>query len=193
MKFETGDQTDQRLIQALQHEYRRSTDAFADFLACAPVLVTGGGDRDLRYAAYNAYARLLHHLYEFLMGCAARRRGDTRPLRANEAEALITDHLQRILNARRTVILAGRAQPWENGLEAYPETAPSGFASAFRRCRNITQAHVAADRSTLDLSDFYQRNHGFIVMMLEDAALAWGPREGGFPDLGAVTGFSISA
>ena len=190
MKFETGDQTDQRLIQALQHEYRRSTDAFEDFIACAPVLVVGGG-RDVRYAAYNAYARLLHHLYEFLMGCAARRRRDTRALRADEADALITDHLQRILDARRTAILAGRAPPWENGLEAYPESAPPGFASAFRRCRNITQAHVAADRSTLNLSDFYKRNHLFIKIMLEDAALAWGSRDGAFPNLGAVTDFSI--
>ena len=112
------------------------------------------GGRDARYVAYNAYARLLHHLYEFLLGCGARRRRDTRSLRADEAETLITAHLQRILNVRRDAILAGKAPPWENGLQFYPEIVPSGFALAFRRCRNITQAHVAADRSTLDLSEF---------------------------------------
>jgi hypothetical protein len=152
---------------------------------------TGVASRRSRYAAYNAYARLVHHLYEFLMGCAARRQRDTRPLRAEQADALVTDHLQRILNARREIILAGRAPLWENGLEAYPKTAPAGFASTFRRHRNITQGHVAPDRSTLDLSEFYKSYHRFIVMMLQDASYAWGPREGDLPDMGAITAFSL--
>ena len=191
MRFEQGDETDRKLVQALQHEFLRCRDAFDDFLSYAPGLVTGAGSRRNRYAAYNAYARLVHHLYEFLMGCAARQQRDTRSLRAEQADALVTDHLQRILNVRRAVILAGGTPPWENGLEAYPETAPAGFASAFRRHRNITQAHVAPDRSTLDLSEFYKSYHHFIVIMLQDASFAWGPREGGLPDLGAITAFSL--
>lgn len=191
MRFELNDETDQKLVQALQHEFLRCRDAFDDFLGYAPELLTGTGNRRDRYAAYNAYARLVHHLYEFLMGCAARRQRDTRPLRAEQADALITHHLQRILNARRAVILAGRSPPRENGLEAYPETAPAEFASTFRRYRNITQAHVSPDRSTLDLSGFYKSYHGFIVLLLQDASFAWGPREGGLPDLGAATAFSL--
>lgn len=191
MRFELGDETDRKLVQALQHEFLRCRDAFDDFLAYAPELVTGAGSRRSSYAGYNAYARLVHHLYEFLMGCASRRQRDTRPLRAEQADALVTDHLQRILNARRAAILAGRAPPWENGLEAYPDTVPAAFASALRRHRNITQAHVAPNRSTLNLSEFYESYHRFIVMLLQDASFAWGAGEGDLPDMGAITAFSL--
>ena len=51
--------------------------------------------------------------------------------------------------------------------------------------------HVAPDRSTLDLSEFYKSYHHFIVIMLQDASFAWGPREGGLPDMGAITAFSL--
>jgi hypothetical protein len=193
MRFEYGDETDRRLVQSLQHEYMRCRDAFGAFVLCAPSLIDPNGHRTDKYFAYNAYARLIHHLYEFLMGCASRRQGDTRPLRAEQADRLVTDHLQRILTARRRAILAGQAPSWENGLEAYPETAPSDFASSFRRHRNVALAHVAPDRSVLDLSDFYSSSHRYLVMMLEDASFAWGPRGGELPDLGAITAFSIGA
>jgi len=77
MRFELGDETDRKLVQALQHEFLRCRDAFDDFLAYAPELVTGAGSRRNSYAGYNAYARLVHYLYEFLMGCASRRQRDT--------------------------------------------------------------------------------------------------------------------
>lgn len=193
MRFEYGEETDRRLVQSLQHEYLRCREAFDEFVRCAPGLLAANGHRTARYVAYNAYARLIHHLYEFLMGCASRQQWDTRPLRADEAGSLITDHLQRILTARRRAILAGQSPSWENGLESYPETAPSDFASSFRRHRNVVLAHVAADRSVLDLSDFYSSSHRYLVMMLDDASFAWGPRGDQLPDLGAITAFSIGA
>lgn len=77
MKFEIGDETDRQLVQGLQHEIMRCRRAYAEFSACAPALLAGRRERQLSYVAYNAYARYIHHLYEFLLGCGSRRRGDT--------------------------------------------------------------------------------------------------------------------
>lgn len=191
MKFEIGDETDRQLVQGLQHEIMRCRRAYAEFSACAPALLAGRRERQLSYVAYNAYARYIHHLYEFLLGCGSRRRGDTHPLQAEAADELITTHLQRILTVRRQMILAGRTDARGNGLEAYPAVVPSGFATEFRRLRNTTIAHVTPKRAAADLSRFYRENNFLLFLMVEDASFAWGDREGDFPDLGAMTAFSI--
>jgi len=191
MQFCKDDETHSQFVRSLHHEFLRCRDAYAEFVARAPGLLTGQENREQSYAAYNAYARFVHHLYEFLLGCGSRQRGDTRPLRADEADRLITTHLLRILSSRRQAVLAGLAPPWGNRLDSCLEIPPADFATEFRRHRNIAQGHVGPARSLLDLSRFYSLHHPYLAAMLEDASFAWGGHDRPFPDLGAVTAFFI--
>ncbi|WP_175874061.1 hypothetical protein [Burkholderia sp. BCC0397] len=57
MKFNAGDETDQKLCLMLRHEYLRCGEALADFKLYAQQLQRGEDSRAISYRAYNAYAR----------------------------------------------------------------------------------------------------------------------------------------
>jgi hypothetical protein len=174
MKFQTGDATDGALCVALKHEFLRCDDAFNDFAASARIMITQGENPRIAYRTYNAYARFIHHLYEFMMGAIARDRGDTAQLSADWAERYIASHTQRILTNRREAIKNGTAPSWENHISCYPEKIPPTFPADFRRCRNIVTGHVKFERSSLNLSDFYDRYHQYLYMLYFEAKSWWG-------------------
>jgi hypothetical protein len=157
MKFKLGDATDIALCVALKHEFLRCDDAFNDFALSAKTMIVHGENRRIAYKTYNAYARFIHHLYEFMMGAIARDRLDTKQLEAEWADRYIASHTQRILTNRREAILNGTAPPWENHISAYPEKIPANFPKDFRRYRNVVSGHVKHERSDLSLSDFTTR------------------------------------
>jgi hypothetical protein len=68
-------------------------------------------DRRRRVAlkTYNAYARFIHHLYEFVMGAVMRDRQDTKTLDSELADRYLASELQRALTRRRDAILDGTA------------------------------------------------------------------------------------
>jgi hypothetical protein len=72
MKFSSGDETDTALAAALKHEFLRCMDAFDDFATSAKATIMQGENRRIAFRTYNAYGRFIHHLYEFLLGAAAR-------------------------------------------------------------------------------------------------------------------------
>jgi hypothetical protein len=74
MKFQIGDTTDTALCVALKHEFLRCDDAFNDFASSAKIMITQGENRRIAYKTYNAYARFIHHLYEFMLSAVARDR-----------------------------------------------------------------------------------------------------------------------
>src|ERR1700677_5313393 len=94
MKFTTGSETDTAHCIALKHEFLRCEDAFKEFekFATATIMIaqaeenTGAAPfaydgRWMAFKMYNAYARFVHHLYEFFLGAMVRERGDTAQLR----------------------------------------------------------------------------------------------------------------
>jgi hypothetical protein len=133
MKFQPGDATDTALCVALKHEFLRCDDAFNDFASSATTMIEQGENRRIAYKTYNAYARFIHHLYEFILGAVAREQGDTAQLSPDWAERYIASHTQRILTNRRNDILNGTAPVWENHISAYPEKIPPAFAAEFRK------------------------------------------------------------
>jgi hypothetical protein len=191
MKFHHGDATDTDLCIVLKHEFLRCDDAFNDFASSATIMITQGENRRIAYRTYDAYARFIHHLYEFMMAAVARERGDTAQLESDLAERYIASHAQRILTNRREAILNGTAPAWENHISSYPETIPPTFAAEFRRFRNTVSAHAKFERSNLDLSDFYDRNHKYLYMLYRDAQSWWGRLGDDFPDLKEITAFSV--
>jgi hypothetical protein len=191
LKFKLGDETDRQHCIAMQHEFLRSHDAYVDFDTLGRILLQKGDDSWLAYRTYNAYSRFIHHLYEFLLGVLARERGDTAQIRAEIADPYVTAQLQRILNNKRQAIKDGTAPIWENSIDYYPEEVPKDFAREFREYRNKVSGHVTHTRSSLSLSDFYDRNHKFLNLLYREGYSWWGVQGRGFPDLDEITKFSL--
>jgi len=190
-KMKLTSATDKALCVALKHECLRCIDAFNDFAASATISVTQGENRMIAFKSYNAYARFILHLYEFMLGAIAREQGDTTLPRGKIADAHISSHARRILRKRREAILNGTAPVWENHISAYPEELPKEFAEAFRHCRNYASVHVSAKRSRFNLSEFYDKYHLFLYLLYYDVKGWWGRVENEFPDLDEITAFSI--
>jgi hypothetical protein len=191
MKFQIGDAIDTKLCVALKHEFLRCDDAFNDFASSAKIIIAQGENWRIAYKTYNAYARFIHHLYEFMIGAVARDRQDTKQLKSDLANRYIASHTQRILTNRREAILNGTAPTWENQINYYPERIPSTFATDFRRFRNITSGHVTYERSDLSLTNFYDQSHKYLYMLYYDAKSWWGRQGNEFPDLKEITAFSV--
>jgi hypothetical protein len=192
VKFVCGDSTDQALCIGLNHEFLRCDDAFNDFVKSATATLKQPNDRRLSCRAYNDYARFLHHLYEFMIGAESRERGDTDKAKTEWKDAYIARHAQRVLGIRREAILNGTAPAWENHISAFPVTIPDNFAVEFRQIRNAVFGHVLAKRASLNLSDFYERNHKFVYMLYHESRNWWSLRDHSFPALGQITAFSVA-
>lgn len=191
MKFKIGDETDKALCVALKHEFLRCDDAFNQFASAGTELITRGQDRRLAYNAYNAYARFIHHLYEFALCAINRDRSDTTELRGLNADRYVASYMQRSLSKRRDAQLDGRAPSWENHISAFPESIPATLATDFRHARNIASAHAGVKRAKLNLSEFYDRYHKFLHIFYKDAQDWWGRSSEEFPDLEEITAFSL--
>ena len=183
MKFTIGDQTDRDQCVALQDEFLHCSDAFNHFRALATVAISAGQDPWRSYRTRHAYSAFIHHLYEFMRGAHAREALNTqttnkkltRSERAKLDEAYISHHTQRLLTNRRVAIQNGTAPVWENDISYYPEKIPQEFAKTFREYRN-NHAHVTHERSKLNLTEFYEKYHKYLFLLLQDA-LWWSPRD----------------
>ena len=205
MKFATGSDTDIAHCIALKHEFLRCEDAFKEFEKFGTAMImtaqaheksgapaTANESRWMAFKTYNAYARFVHHLYEFLLGALARERGDTARIRAEDADRWIQANAQRVLTGRRSAILNGTAPSWENHISAFPENVPPEFAAEFRAVRNKANGHVTHERASKSLTEFYDKNHKFLYMTYWNCLGFWGAhRNEVFPDLQEITDFSI--
>lgn len=196
MKFRIGDETDSSLCVALQHELLRCHEALSEFCAHATRSILLGEDKWLAFKMYNAYSHFVLHLYEFMAGALARDLRNSTIAAANKertakVEHFISTQVQRILRNKRRAITNGTAPAWENALSSYPEKAPLEFAKDFRDCRNKVAGHVSYKRTTLNLSDFYDRYHLYLHLLYRDALSSWWPAGTQFPDLKKITDFSV--
>lgn len=170
MKFALGDETDRSLCAVISHEYLRCDDALQEFARLREQMMTTGDDRRLSYAAYNAYARFVHHLYEFNMACAQREKLNTSfRVTDDDADRLIASHADRAIRVKRQGYNqhAFGARPFE------PIPVLIEFAKAFRTARNTTNGHAKYQRYTLSLSDFFTRYHRFLLDMHNAARHMW--------------------
>jgi len=205
MKFKPGDSTDSAHCTALKHEFLRCEDAFRDFETYGTMMImraqaeaegaappAAEETRFIAYKTYNAYARFIHHLYEFMVGAIAREKSDTAQMEAAEKDLYIMSHAQRVLTGRRQAILNGTAPAWEHHISAFPEKVPAEFAEQFRKMRNKISGHVTHERSAISLSDFYDEFHKFVYMLYQNCRGHWSLlRDKEFPDLNEITKFSV--
>jgi hypothetical protein len=204
VKFKPGDKLDSAHCTALKHEFLRCEDAFKDFETYGTLMIMKAQaeaagraeaspeeNRLIAYKTYNAYARFIHHLYEFTLGAFQRDRGDTMKLQGAIATRYIQGYAQHVLTGRRQAILNGTAPAWENDISYYPAKAPPEFATKFRQLRNKISAHVTHERSSIDLTDFYEKYHKYVHMLYWNCLGHWGLRDKEFPDLNEITRFSV--
>lgn len=196
MKFKHGDKIDEQHCKALQHEFFRCHDAFTEFVALAMQNLSAGDDKITAYRMYNAYARFIHHLYEFMAGALARELNDTRIAKTNQevqtrVEQYIAAHTARLLGNKRQAIDNVKAPGWKQALASLPKSAPPEFASRFREHRNIVSGHVKHERATLNLREFYQTYHFYMFLLYRDAYGWWGLKGKEMPDLDEITSFSV--
>lgn len=205
MKFKLGDDIDIAHCTALKHEFLCCEDAFKDFERCAHVLILKAQadeeranipiaheNRFIAFKTYNAYARFIHHLYEFMVGALARETGTTARIEPQVVERYIMSHTNRILRGKREAILNGTAPAWENHISAYPESVPPKFAQEFRMFRNKISGHVKYERCAMSLSEFYDKYHKYLYMLYWNCLGHWGShRDDEFPDLKEITEFSV--
>ena len=78
MKFTAGDQTDSDHCIALVHEFMRCDNSFNEFAALGERMIRCGRNKEISLRTYDAYARFIQHLYEFLKGCINRFLPDAR-------------------------------------------------------------------------------------------------------------------
>jgi hypothetical protein len=190
VRFKGGDAIDTAFCIALKHEFLRCDDAFNDFATSATIMITQGENRRIAYKTYNAYARFIQYLYEFMLGAIKRERGDTE-LPHHMAIKYIASHTQRILTNRREAILKGTAPAWENDISYYPVRIPDDFAKEFCRFRNKVSTHVDYERSALNLSEFYEKYHKYLGLLYHDVKSWWGRLGDEFPNLDEITAFSV--
>jgi hypothetical protein len=204
MKFKPGGTTDSAHSIALKHEFLRCEDAFKDFETYGTLMIlkaqaeatrqppnSAHENRLIAYTTYNAYSRFILHLYEFMLGAIAREIGNTGEVRGKNADRHIMGHAQRILTGRRQAIQNGTAPAWENSISYFPDTVPAEFAGEFRRMRNKISVHVSHERSSIKLSDFYEKYHKYVHMLYRNCLGHWGLRGNEIPDLKEITTFSV--
>ncbi|SJM90903.1 conserved hypothetical protein [Crenothrix polyspora] len=210
MKFEAGDDIDSNHCIVLVHEFFRCEESFKEFALLGETMITQGRNRELSCKTYNAYARFIHHLYEFMLGCIAREVKNTdvngfmkdcireakkvKDVKIDHTKLLdnyVHSHTQRILNKRRASIIEGTAPCWENHISYYPESVPHDFAPEFRKYRNKIIGHVAYERSSkLSLTEFYNKYHKYLGLIYHEGKY-WRIRGSEFPDLNEITEFSL--
>jgi hypothetical protein len=192
MKFIHGDETDEKLCRMLQHEYLRCSEAFYDFVTAARRLQEGEEGRELSYRAYNAYARYILHLYEFILACDQRTRCDTSEIKGEVADGVIAASAQRAFRLATSSFNSAPlgAAPLNSGINE-PIEKLKDFARALRKARNTAMGHVKHERAELSLSDFYGKYHRYLVALHRGSINIWGNVGNEFPDLGEVTAFSV--
>lgn len=171
----TNEQLEQlRLV--LAHEYRRCDQAFLDFLEHATNQLGLGWSKENALSTYDSYARFLHHLYEFYVGCFKRNKGNLEKIRHTELDDLFQTEAEKLMGLRRWRIERGHADTSENHISYYEDSVPENFATDFRQTRNRI-AHTDLRRSgangALTLPDFFEKYHKFILILYEEPYGLW--------------------
>lgn len=90
---------DEMLVKAMSHEYSLLAQAYKEFLFFILQNKKGHNDQVKLYL-YNSYAKLLHHLYEFLKSCVAREVSKTKSEDNDFVKSYIVAELDKIAKQR---------------------------------------------------------------------------------------------
>lgn len=150
---------DEKLVQAMSHEYSLLAQAYKEFLYFL-LKNKESHDDQVKLHLYNSYAKLLHHLYEFLKSCVAREFSKTK----SEDNAVVKNYI---------VVELDKIAKQRN--ESHHQQADfEAFAEDLRKYRNKVYGHVMKERfDQYPLGEFYSKHHAYIAWLVHSTESWW--------------------
>jgi hypothetical protein len=166
------------------HELLLCTESFAEFRQLASLSGTAfrtKAAKAVKIKCHNAYARFIHHLYEFWVAVAQRSAGTTSSLTALELDAVLNSEAKKSLRNKSVGIRYANLPGKEAQAETLTEVLDVEFGRHFRLIRNRT-AHASHRRACLAPGDitlavFYARYHQAVQSLFETAKFTWTVRD----------------
>jgi hypothetical protein len=163
------------LSEVMSYEYHLLLQSYKEFTFF--ILKNKESEKnEIKIHLYNSYAKILHHLYEFLKACVAKEISKTKSEDNSVVARYIVIELEKILNQK-----------------GYPVelTKLSAFAEDLRVYRNKVYGHVVKERfDKFPLAEFYQKYHAFIALITQSTEHWWSAKVETLAELKAVQEFS---
>ncbi|MBI4911729.1 MAG: hypothetical protein HY823_03240 [Acidobacteria bacterium] len=193
MKFEFNDETDQALVATLVHEMKLCNESFAAFLKYGTEVFINPNNALIKVKIHDAYSSFLHHLYEFYVGCIKRDRWDTKNIKHDELDQILTKEAQKQLKIKSILIENGIIDDPRN-LPLFQVLVPETFGADFRRIRNRT-AHASILRARpgneISLDSFFKKYHFFVLILFYSGQFAWNIKNPETHDWGTIGAFNF--
>jgi hypothetical protein len=172
--FRLGDETDQRLVIAISHQFLRAESAFArlnryiarpsQLSSVVTPLRLFQDERQWEIDVYNAYVDFLQNLYEYLIACFKRDRHSLADIDYKDTDTLIRIEAEKYHRNCLLLIAAGRGAEFGlNHKEYYEEPVPSDFGTKFRYARNMNTHADVRRVDTGFMAKFFQGYHRFVM------------------------------
>ena len=175
-KIDTMPNNDELLVQVMSHEYKLLSQAYNEFHY---FLLKNNNEHDdeLKLCLYNSYAKILHHLYEFMKSCVSREASKTKSEDNVYVKKYIVVELDKIARQRGEL---------QHKVESFEE-----FADDLRIYRNKVYGHVMKERfEKYPLVDFYSKHHAYIVWLVSCTKYWWSTEASELAKHKAVQDFS---
>ncbi|PIB51803.1 hypothetical protein AOA57_02865 [Pseudomonas sp. 2588-5] len=187
---------DSALIATIHHECFLMKSSFDEFLKLGEKQILGELNELEKVRLFSSYSAFLHHLYEFCVACFMREQGSDEGFSgragAQKKDGLFFSEASRVFRGIHHRVKAGQGFGWENAAEYYDVQVPADFGTKFRQVRNST-AHAITERSSgeVDLSEFFENYHKYIMELYRSAYGYWGRFEIEKLDMKAIGDFSV--
>ncbi len=187
---------DSDLIVTIHHECFLMKCSFDEFVELAEKQICNELDGVEKVRLFSSYSSFLHHLYEFCVACFMREQGSDEGFSgrpgALKKDGLFLAETNRVFQGIHHRVKARQGFGWENEAEYYDIQVPADFGSKFRQVRNST-AHAITERSSggVDLSEFYENYHMYIMELYRSAYGYWGRFEVDKLNMKAIGAFSV--
>lgn len=158
-KGDTVPTNDEKLVRAMSHEYSLLAQTYKEFLYFL-LKNKESDDEQVKMYLYNSYAKLLHHLYEFVKSCVAREISKTKSENNAAVKKYIVVELDKIAKRRN---------------ENYHKKSDfEAFAEDLRMYRNKVYGHVIKERfDQYPLGKFYSKHHAYVAWLLNSTESWW--------------------
>jgi len=176
MIFQLNDPIDEALKATMVHELFLCSERISEFKNLAFADFSSRRSKAWKVRRHDAYCQFIHHLYEFWVAAAQRNVLNTKSLRFDVLDELLTLEARKAIKSRRDAMEHFKPAGWEQSVQLLREV-DNDFGKHFRLVRNRT-AHVShrraqSDGDDLTLSQFFTRFHHAVAVLFETAKFAW--------------------
>lgn len=176
MIFQLNDPVDEALKATMVHELFLCSERISEFKMLAYADLSSRRLKAWKVRRHDAYSQFLHHLYEFWVAAAQRNALNTKSLRFDVLDELLTFEARKAIKSRRDAMEHFKPTGWDQSIELL-RAVDDDFGKHFRLVRNRT-AHASHRRAQSDgdgptLGQFFIRYHYVVAVLFETAKFAW--------------------